>query len=263
MITQALSYSPVEQVTFSQPRTGKGGLRPIDSLRLIDAWHMFEELYRVQPDSVIGPSNVAVSHWLDTFFGWTDDPAESLEQAGVWAEKAMQYEDNNGIGHAVFGHLKLLEGNHDEALALCSQGVELRSSCPLAHGLLGLALNYCGDPRRAVKEARIALQLERVYPFWLIDILASAYRDCGDFDLSISAAEESVRLAPQNNDARLVLCSDYKLVADDDHARGVADEVVANDPEFRLSDYAESQPYKNPEPLERVLEALREAGLPD
>ena len=37
MITQALSYSPVEQVTFSQPRTGKGGLRPIDSLRLIDA----------------------------------------------------------------------------------------------------------------------------------------------------------------------------------------------------------------------------------
>ena len=37
MITQALSYSPVDRATLSQPRTGKGGLRPIDFLRLIDA----------------------------------------------------------------------------------------------------------------------------------------------------------------------------------------------------------------------------------
>jgi len=227
------------------------------------ARHMFEEVYRFEPESVLGPSNVALTHWLDAFFGWTGNPAGSMEQAGVWAEKAVQYEDNNGIGHAVLGHVKLVAGKHDEALALCLQGVELRYSCPLAHGLLGLALNYCGDPRRAVKEARIALQLERVYPVWLIDILASAYRDCGDLELSISAAEESVRLAPRNNDARLILCSSYKLVEDDDQARGVADEVIANDPEFRLSDYAKSQPYKDAGPFERVLEALREAGLPD
>ena len=37
MITQVLSYSPVDRATFSPPRTGKGGLRPIDFLRLIDA----------------------------------------------------------------------------------------------------------------------------------------------------------------------------------------------------------------------------------
>ncbi len=37
MITQALSYSPVDRTTPPRPRTGKGGLRPIDFLRLIDA----------------------------------------------------------------------------------------------------------------------------------------------------------------------------------------------------------------------------------
>ena len=37
MITQALSYSPVDRATPPGPRTGKGGLRPIDFLRLIDA----------------------------------------------------------------------------------------------------------------------------------------------------------------------------------------------------------------------------------
>jgi len=227
------------------------------------ARHLFEELYRVQPDSVVGPSNISVTHWLDAFFGWTDLSAGSIEQAATWAQKAMQYEDNNGIGHAVFGHLQLLDGKYDEALEICLKGAELRSSCPLAHGLLGLVLNYCGDAEAAVKSVREALKLEKVYPTWLIDILAAAYRDCGEVELSIPTAKESLRLNPQNNDARLILCSDYKLMADPDQARRVADEIIANDPGFHLSDYAKSQPYKNPAALKRLIATLREAGLPD
>jgi len=229
----------------------------------VTARHMFEELNRVQPDSVVGPSYISVTHWLDAFFGWTDPSAGSIEQAATWAKKAMQYEDNNGIGHAVFGHLQLLDGKYDEALVTCLKGTELRSSCPLAHGLLGLVLNYCGDAEAAVKSVREALQLEKVYPAWLIDILAAAYRDCGEVELSIPTAKESMRLNPRNNDARLILCSDYNLAADHDQARRVADEIIASDPAFRLSDYAKSQPYKNPAALERLIAGLREAGLPD
>ncbi len=124
-------------------------------------------------------------------------------------------------------------------------------------------LNYCGDAEAAVKSVREALQLEKVYPAWLIDILAAAYRDCGEVELSIPAAKESLRLNPQNNDARLILCSDYNLMADHDQARRVADEIIASDPSFRLSAYAKSQPYRNPAVLDRLITTLRETGLPD
>jgi len=224
---------------------------------------MYKKLYRVQPDSVIGPSNISVTHWLDAFFNWTDNPAESVKQAASWAEKAMQYKDNNGLGHAVFGHLKLLDGQYEDALTACSKGVELRSSCPLAHGLMGLVLNYCGDARGAVKKLREALQLEKVYPAWMINVLAAAYRDCGDVELSISAAKESIRLDPKKDDAQLILCSDYKLAADHEMAHSTADKIIASNPTFSLADYAKSQPYKHPAPLDRVIEALREAGLPE
>ena len=227
------------------------------------ARQMLEELYRVQPDSVTGPSNVAVTHYFDAYFGWTDSPEESYEQAAKWAKIAMQYEDNNGIGHAIFGYLQYLKGNYDEALSICAKGVELRSSCPLAHGVLGLVRNYYGDARAAVKNLREALQLERVYPTWLIDVLATAYRDCGEVELSISAAKESVRLDPDKNDARLILCSDYELSADHDQAQRIAEEIIRSDPTFKLSTYAERQPYKNPAPLERVIESLRATGLPE
>ncbi|MGB5330340.1 MAG: hypothetical protein WBO58_19175, partial [Gammaproteobacteria bacterium] len=199
----------------------------------------------------------------DAAFGWTDSPKESYEQAAKWAKIAMQYEDNNGIGHAIFGYLQYLKGNYDEALSICAKGVELRSSCPLAHGVLGLVRNYYGDARAAVKNLREALQLERVYPTWLIDVLATAYRDCGEVELSISAAKESVRLDPDKNDARLILCSDYELSADHDQAQRIAEEIIRSDPTFKLSTYAERQPYKNPAPLERVIESLRATGLPE
>ncbi len=123
--------------------------------------------------------------------------------------------------------------------------------------------NYYGDPRAAVKHLRQALQLERVYPSWLIDSLATAYRDCGEVELSISAAKESLRLDPEKNDARLILCSDYQLSADHEQAQRIAEEIVNSDPKFRLSTYAERQPYKNQAALERVIESLRATGLPE
>jgi len=226
------------------------------------ARQMFEGLYEVQPDSVIGPSYVAATHWLDAFFNWTDLSEGSLDLAVKWSKAAMEYEDNNGIGHAIYGHLQLLEGKFDEALATCSAGAKLRSSCPLAHGLLGLVLNFCGDPQSAVRSVKEALRLEKVYPTWLIDILAAAYRDGGSVELSLPAANESIRLNPKGIDARLVLCSAYGFSRDEDRARMVANEIMDTDPAFRLSEYAENLPYKSPEMRERLINALREAGLP-
>ena len=60
-----------------------------------------------------------------------------------------------------------------------------------------------------------------------------------------------------------LLCSDYELIDNHDQARRVAGKIIANNPAFRLADYASSQPYRHPAPLERIIDALREAGLPE
>jgi adenylate cyclase len=227
------------------------------------AREMFEKLYEVQPESVMGPSNISVTHWIDGFFNWTDSRADSYTQAEKWATKAIQYEDNNGLGHAVLGYLQVLKGQYEEALETCSKGVELRASCPLAHGMLGLVLNYNGHARAAVRSIREALHLQRVYPPWMINFLAAAYRDCGDVDMSISAAKESLRLSPEKNDAQLILCSDYEFAADRQKASEVAESIIDSNPTFSLTAYAKSLPYKDPATLDHLIVALREAGLPE
>ncbi len=114
-----------------------------------------------------------------------------------------------------------------------------------------------------MKSARYALNLTRIYPVWMINVLAAAYRDSGELNLSISAAKEAARLDPKQTAARAILCSDYVLADRLDEARSMAREIVAIDPGFRLSSYARSQPYKDPEVLDDLIQVLRGAGLPD
>lgn len=229
----------------------------------VAALRQLHELYRVQPDTDHAPSFISLVHLIDAMFGWSELEARSLDEAAKWAEIAIKYEKNNGIGHFVIGHLKLLQGKHDEALANCELAIGIRPSCSFTHGILADVQNYCGDSLSAIKHAREALLLERIYPPWMINILATAYRDSGKVRLSIPAAREAIRLEPRQTAARIILCSDFNFEKLRDDARQMAQEILAIDPMFRLSTYAERQPYKYSETLGRLVDVLRDAGLPE
>lgn len=168
---------------------------------------MFEKIYHLHPNKVIGPAYIAVTHWFDATRGWADSPAASMRQAREWAEKSIEpEEENNGLGHVILGSIRLREGRHEEGLALCRKGVAFRANCPLTLGQLAYAQLHCGDAHGAVKSAREALTVRMIYPPMLVNVLATAYRDCGEVDLSIPAAREAVRLDPQHTDAFVTLC---------------------------------------------------------
>ena len=94
-------------------------------------------------------------------------------------------------------------------------------------------------------------------------LLAAAYRDSGEIGKSISAAEHGIELSRGELEARLVLCSDYSLAGQRQQAQRMAKEIIASEPMLSLTRYAESQPYKHQATLRRLINSLREAGLPD
>ncbi len=224
---------------------------------------MFEKLYALHPDKVQGPGYIGLTHWVDATRGWAESPADSLKQAAEWAAKAVEYDDNDGLGHVIMGYVRLHEGRHDEALALCEKAVEYRASCPAALGQIASVQLYCGDARGAVRSARESLAVRIMHPPLLINLLAAAYRDSGEIGLSIPAAREAVRLDPQHTDALATLCSDYVLAGEDEDAHRVAHEIIAIDPAFQISRYAANQPYRDKSRLEHIVATLRSAGLPD
>lgn len=231
-----------------------------DNLRARD---MFEKLYALYPDKVHGPSYVAFTYWLEVTRGWADSLAESLEVAAYWAEKAISYKENDGLGHTIMSDIRLRERRHDEALALCEKAVEYRSNCPGALGQWAAVRLYSGDASDAIKSARESLAKRVMCPPLLINLLANAYRDNGQYELSIPAAREAMRLDPSFTDGLVTLCSDYVLAGDDSEARRIAKEILVADPEFSISEFLEKHPYKDEATLQHLGETLHAAGLPE
>lgn len=227
------------------------------------AKQMMEKVHSLHPDEGIAAGYLALNHWTDAVRGWSDSPDESIKEATKWALMAVTSDkETDGLGHIILGSVRLLQGQFDEALALCRKGLSSRTNCPFALGQTAAVQNYCGDPDGAVKTAREALSVRTVYPPPLINVLAIAYRDSGRIDASLSAAREAARLDTGHTDALVTMCSDYALAGKETEAREIADKIVSINPEFSIVAYARKQPYRDRSALARITQSLRAAGLP-
>jgi adenylate cyclase len=227
------------------------------------ARQLFETLFKLRPDKVHGPSFIAFTYWLELTRGWTENPEQSRKMAAKWAVKAMEYKENNGLGHMVMGFIRLHERKYDEARALCETSLQYRANCPGALGQEAAIQLYCGDPQRAVKSARESLTVRHAYQPVMVNLLANAYRDSGEIELSIAAAEEAARLERAHTDGLVTLCIDNVFAGDNEKAERVAAEILEIDPGFTVKGYAAKHPYRDDSTLKRLAEALRSAGLPE
>ena len=137
-----------------------------------------------------------------------------------------------------------------------------RANCPFALGQLGATETYSGDPASGIKHTREAMSVRMLQPPPLVNALAIAYRDRGEMDLSIPAAEEAARIDPNYSDALVTLCSDFAMTGEAARAQEVARQLLAVAPDFRISSFSRQHPYRDTGMLDRLGAALGSAGLP-
>ncbi len=221
----------------------------------------FEQVARLAPENALGPTMVAFAHWWDAFRGWTASPARSFELAAQWAERAMAMEDADGQAHTVMAHIHLLRREHDKAREVAEQAVAIRPSCSNANSHLANILYYYGRPADAADRMRQAMRLTPVHPRWFEVILAASCKEKRQWDEAAAVAEQALRLKPDDIDARLVLIEVCRAQGKDSLAREFVQEVSTLWPDFSVSRWAETQPYRDVAVLERIAADLRSAGL--
>jgi len=94
--------------------------------------------------------------------------------------------------------------------------------------------------------------------FWGLGL---SYAFTGQYDGAIKWCEKAVRQEPNNLLARLVITVVYSLSGQDEKARAEANEVLRIQPRFSLKGLKEELTYKREVDRERLLGALRKAGL--
>jgi adenylate cyclase len=221
----------------------------------------FEQVARLAPESSLGPTMVAFSHWWDAFRGWTATPAQSFDLAAKWADRAMPMEDADGQAHTVMAHIQLLRREHERALKTAQDAVNLRPSCSNANSHLANILYYCGQPADAADRMRQAMRVTPIHPPWFEVILAASCKETRRWQEATAAAKEALRKKPDDIDARLVLIEVCQATGETETADALVREVLALRPDFSVAKWAETQPLSDPATLARIARNLCAAGL--
>jgi len=221
-----------------------------------------EEAIVLDPELAGGYGILGMGYMMDVWLGLSKSPKESLEKAVELTQKAISLDPKgSSIPYAALGYLYTLKRDYDKAIAEGEKAVALDPGGADAYALLGMSLNYADRPKEAISLFEKAIRLNPNCPTHYFLNFGTSYRMMGQYQEAITQYKKALRIAPNNIIAHLALAATYSSLGRDEEAHAEAEEVLKINPKFSLESYAKMLPFKNQAQLDRLVEALRKAGL--
>jgi adenylate cyclase len=195
------------------------------------------------------------------WFGTSKSPKDSMAKAKQLLQKAIDLDDDYADGHAFLGWIFAMTGHYDKALAHGEKAVALNPNSAESHMRYGKVLTQVGKYKESISELHTAIRLNPIPPNVYLYSLGLSYCFDGQYDQAIKWCERAVRDEPNAMFARLFLALTYSLSGRNEEAQIEAAEVLRIHPKFSLEKFAKRCAQKDKTQCERVVSALRRAGL--
>lgn len=227
----------------------------------VRARELVEEAIKLDP-AYAGPYVIsALTHMMDLWFQFTESPEESLKLAGEAAEKALSLDGSDPSAHAGLCMFHIMQRKHDEAISSGKRAVTLSPSGASAHTALGTALTYAGKHEEAIAFYKKALSLNPFPPSIYLRNLGTAFRMSGRYQEALAEYKKSLSKSPDDLFTHLGLAICYVCLGFEEKAKAEAAEILRIHPEFSLSYFAETLPYKHQSEIDKDVARLRRTGL--
>jgi adenylate cyclase len=196
----------------------------------------------------------------DVWFGTTETPEHSLARAFELAQKAISLDDSNAAAYGTLGWVYGMKKQYDRAIAECERALSLDPKSAENFEWLGTILTWAGRAEEAVKYLEHALRLNPLPSASLLNFLAIAYRDSGQYEKAIEASKKALQQQPKYQFPYIHMTISYIRLGREEEARATAAELLKVNPKFSLESYAKILPF-TPPVADRIVEDLRKAGL--
>jgi adenylate cyclase len=197
--------------------------------------------------------------------GWSTDVAADGREAVRMAQAAIERDPKDGLALAISGHVQsFLLHDFETGNAILERAIAVAPNCAMAWSMSSVTRGYLGDSAGAVQRAEIGLRLSPLdgHAFWNAGMLAQARYLNGDYEAAVAWAR---RAAAQNPVAMFnlrILAAALVALGRDVAASRIAGEILARNPDFCLSAYAKTCPFRG-QVLADWLKRLCAAGLPN
>ncbi len=224
------------------------------------ARRLLEEAVRLDPNYSMAHTDLSCVLAQQVWMGASELPQETISNAMKEAQRAVELDNSSAEAEAHIGQAFLLMRQYEKAIESGERAVRLDPNSARAKFILAASLNFSFKNDQAIPVVEQAIRLNPLYP-QLYNQLSIAYRETGRYEEGIAAAKKALKLAPNYLLAYVNLATLYSYAGREAEARAAAAEVMRIDPNFSLTTYAKVQPWKEGPQRDRLMEALRKAGL--
>ena len=243
-------------------------------MRAMDHWSKFtkrdlkkaiklsEEVIELDDKSASVFCVLGFSHWLLLASGWSKSSTESFEIAKRCAVKSIDRSEDYDMSHALLGCVYLIERRFDEAVKEAEKAVELNPNGADALAVLAFINLFKGDVNKSLKLCDEVLRLNPIPPSWYYHNFALALFLNGNYQEAISACEKCIVAAPDSFYPFLYKAAAYASLDSDKDANRAVKSLLGIYPNFSIKT-ASKLFFKKSDHLDKLLCALRKAGLPE
>jgi len=212
---------------------------------------LYEQAVALDPDYVNAWVGLALIHWFDARFGWSDSPQESFRQTSIIAQKVLSLNDTNPEAHALMGGIHLFLREYEQAIKEAERAVAFGPSHAFVHSAAAHIFRFSGKFEHAIALVKKAMRLQPYVSTWYLMELGMGYYCMGRYEEAKDTAEQFHRLAQSRGEgivwvANLMLAMNYVRLGRDQDARRAAAEVIRLYPDYSLEIDRRYSCYKDP-----------------
>ena len=232
------------------------------------ARNLFELATKIDPNYARAYAGLAWTYSSDYDFEWTDDFDKTLKLVLENASRAVRLDPNDYQAHWVLGWASLYNRDYEKAMAEYLRARELNPNDAEVLAEMSNFLVYVGQPKQAIAQLKEAIRLNPNHERWYVEYLGWAYEEAGMPKEAIETLEPVIDLQNPDDDQQWFLPTLAAAYANPavgrmDDALKIVKTILSRKPEFSIADTVSQYPYKTQEQIDRYVNALRRAGLPD
>jgi len=230
------------------------------------ARQLYEEAVALDPNNTCAWGYLAWTHFTDARYGFTESRTESFKKAVEFSQKALALDPEHGGAHSLLGYIYLFQQKHEKAIAEGERALSLDPNNAAVNALYGAIMFYSGRFEEALSLSKKAMRLNPYYPNYYLKVPGSSYICLGRFDDAIATFKQLLERTRGKFDsiwAHEGLARCYLELGRQDEANAHVEEMFKVKPDVSLEWFRRFFFYKDPVHLERRLEALRRAGVPE
>ena len=193
-----------------------------------------------------------------------DSRSELLNQAREKAHKGPTLDPKDPTCLWTDGRVHSMFGLHDVAISKIEEAIGLNPNDAMSHHFLGWALSFAGRSVDVIPHIDHAMRLSPrdIFLTGMMTIRAVALFDLERYEEAFEWVQRA-RLGPNPRTmTHSVLTAVLSKLGREEEARTALDDLLAHAPEMSCAKYREN-PFAGPEAMARLVEGLREAGLPE